>query len=150
VGQLQASTVVTITVCHQLLEDLDAFAANVAHAHCDDGMANTRPVQLVTACVDSVEVFREVETLIDMDLELSVGLLLHACWLQHGVTATTSLLQGVVSWVGRSSIEVQAVVASNGLPALTATFLMVRVGVRAHTYPPSRDHRRASRLPRIP
>lgn len=33
--------------------------------------------------------------------------------------------QGVVSWVGRSSIEVQATVVCDGAPALTATFVMV-------------------------
>ena len=33
--------------------------------------------------------------------------------------------QGVVSWVGRSSIEVQATVVCEGSPALTATFVMV-------------------------
>lgn len=72
-AHLRSASEPSLSARLQLLEDLDAFACNVAHAHCDDGDPNTRPIQLVTACVDSVEVHQAVEPLIDHDLELEVG-----------------------------------------------------------------------------
>lgn len=64
-----------------LLEDMDALAANVANAHAQLGPETG--CALVTACVDRVAVFDEVEGLLSRDV----------------------VMEGVVSWVGRSSIE---------------------------------------------
>jgi len=67
----------------KLLEDIDAFAGNVAFLHCDDARSDTTQHTLVTACVDRVDVMRPI-TLHTEDL----------------------VLQGCASWAGRSSLEI--------------------------------------------
>jgi acyl-coenzyme A thioesterase 9 len=71
-----------------LLEDLDALAGTVAFNHCDDNNPDTRPLLIVTACVDQISILRPLR--MNHDIELS----------------------GQVSWVGRSSMEIRMEVAS--------------------------------------
>ena len=66
-----------------LLEDLDALAGTVAFNHCDDSNPDTRPLLIVTACVDQISILRPLR--MTHDIELS----------------------GQVSWVGRSSMEIR-------------------------------------------
>lgn len=87
----------------KVMEDLDAFACNVAFRHADDEREETRPVHVVTAAVDEIVVHRGVEQLIRFNLDM----------------------EGVVTWVGRSSIEVECTAFADGEPAVTATFLLV-------------------------
>ncbi|KAB1218158.1 Acyl-coenzyme A thioesterase 9, mitochondrial [Morella rubra] len=67
----------------KLLEDLDALAGTIAFKHCckDDGM--TRPLILVTASVDKMVLKKPIQ--VDTDLKIV----------------------GAVTWVGRSSLEIQ-------------------------------------------
>lgn len=71
-----------------LLEDLDALAGTVAFNHCDDNNPETRPLLIVTACVDQISIRRPLR--MTHDIELS----------------------GQVSWVGRSSMEIRMEVSS--------------------------------------
>jgi acyl-coenzyme A thioesterase 9 len=66
-----------------ILEDLDALAGTVAFNHCDDANPATRPLMLVTACVDQITILRPLR-------------------MSHDVQ-----LRGQVSWVGRSSMEIR-------------------------------------------
>ncbi|KAB2008914.1 hypothetical protein ERO13_D10G120600v2 [Gossypium hirsutum] len=67
----------------KLLEDLDALAGTISYKHCrkDDGA--TRPILLVTASVDKMVLKKPIR--VDFDLKIS----------------------GAVTWVGRSSMEIQ-------------------------------------------
>ncbi|OMO96527.1 Thioesterase superfamily [Corchorus capsularis] len=67
----------------KLLEDLDALAGTISYKHCrnDDGAA--RPILLVTASVDKMVLKKPIH--VDSDLKIS----------------------GAVTWVGRSSMEIQ-------------------------------------------
>ncbi|GAQ88735.1 Acyl-CoA thioesterase [Klebsormidium nitens] len=67
----------------RLLEDLDAIAGSVAFQHCSDNDPETRPLLLVTASVDRIRLARHIR----MDADLAVT--------------------GKVTWVGRSSMEIQ-------------------------------------------
>jgi len=40
----------------KLLEDIDAFAGNIAFMHCNDGDPNTKVPVLVTACLDRLDI----------------------------------------------------------------------------------------------
>ena len=70
-----------------VLEDLDALAGTVAFNHCCDNNPETRPLLIVTACVDQISMVRPLRMKHD-----------------HVIT-------GQVSWVGRSSMEIRMEVA---------------------------------------
>ncbi|EEF27976.1 acyl-CoA thioesterase, putative [Ricinus communis] len=72
----------------KLVEDLDALAGTISYKHCcnEDGM--TRPILLVTASVDRMVLKMPIR--VDADLRIA----------------------GAVTWVGRSSMEIQL----EGLP----------------------------------
>eukprot|EP01013_Petalomonas_cantuscygni_P036314 TRINITY_DN6608_c1_g3_i1.p1 TRINITY_DN6608_c1_g3~~TRINITY_DN6608_c1_g3_i1.p1 ORF type:complete len:478 (+),score=72.00 TRINITY_DN6608_c1_g3_i1:33-1466(+) len=53
-----------------LLEDMDALAGNVAHLHVDDGNPATRPVSIVTASVDKIQLKRPRYLTLDRDIEM--------------------------------------------------------------------------------
>ncbi|XP_065860806.1 acyl-coenzyme A thioesterase 2, chloroplastic-like [Euphorbia lathyris] len=67
----------------KLVEDLDALAGTISYKHCcnEDGM--TRPLLLVTASVDRIVLKKPIK--VDADLKIV----------------------GAVTWVGRSSMEIQ-------------------------------------------
>lgn len=44
----------------RLLEDLDAMAGNISYKHADDNNPNTRPLSIVTASVDSIDLLNEL------------------------------------------------------------------------------------------
>ncbi|KAF8393823.1 hypothetical protein HHK36_020021 [Tetracentron sinense] len=67
----------------KLLEDLDALAGTISVKHCSDDDSTTRPLLLVTAAVDKMVLKKSIR--VDTDLKIS----------------------GAVTWVGRSSIEIQ-------------------------------------------
>ncbi|EPS68180.1 hypothetical protein M569_06586, partial [Genlisea aurea] len=90
----------------KLLEDLDALAGTISVKHCSDVDSTTRPLYLVTASVDKMVLKKPIS--VDVDLQIT----------------------GAVTWVGRSSIEIQlditqppSAVANN--IALTANFIFV-------------------------
>ncbi|KAL3752772.1 hypothetical protein ACJRO7_000205 [Eucalyptus globulus] len=93
----------------KLVEDLDALAGTICYKHfcSDDG--TTRPLLLVTASVDRMVLKRPIR--IDADLQI----------------------EGAVTWVGRSSMEIQLEVTqsteetqdSSDSVALTASFTFV-------------------------
>lgn len=91
------------------MEDLDALAGTISVKHCSDDENTTRPLLLVTASVDKMVLKKPI--LVDADLKIA----------------------GAVTWVGRSSLEIQMVVtqppagdAENGNSvALTANFTFV-------------------------
>ena len=88
----------------KVLEDLDALAGNIAHTHADDNNPQTRPLQIVTACVDRVDVLRPFP--LDIDLNM----------------------HGNVSYVGTSSMHIAVEVVEKAKPEnriLTSSFLMV-------------------------
>ncbi|XP_010908727.2 acyl-coenzyme A thioesterase 2, chloroplastic [Elaeis guineensis] len=93
----------------KLLEDLDALAGTIAVKHCSDDDSTTRPLLLVTASVDKMVLKKPLR--VDTDLKI----------------------EGAVTWVGRSSIEIQIEVTQsqqdNSIPsesiALTANFTFV-------------------------
>lgn len=53
-----------------LMEDMDALAANVANAHCQLNRAAGEA--LVTASVDSIHMYREIEDAVGKDAEMKV------------------------------------------------------------------------------
>ncbi|KAK6141793.1 hypothetical protein DH2020_024468 [Rehmannia glutinosa] len=67
----------------KLLEDLDALAGTISVKHCSDDDSTTRPLYLVTASVDKMVLKKPIN--VDVDLHIS----------------------GAVTWIGRSSIEIQ-------------------------------------------
>ncbi|KAG8371637.1 hypothetical protein BUALT_Bualt13G0108900 [Buddleja alternifolia] len=93
----------------KLLEDLDALAGTISVKHCSDEDSTTRPLYLVTASVDKMVLKKPIS--VDLDLKIS----------------------GAVTWVGRSSIEIQLDVTqppteaaeTNDSVALTANFIFV-------------------------
>jgi len=89
----------------KLLEDLDACAGNIAHSHADDNNPLTRRLQIVTASVDRIDLLDKLH--IDRDM----------------------VMRGMVTFVGKSSMEVRIDVESfqNGVwnPILLAAFTMV-------------------------
>jgi acyl-CoA hydrolase len=68
----------------KLLEDIDAFAGNVAFLHCNDGDPNTKVPVLVTACLDRLD--------IDFPVTLNLG--------------TDLQLQGHVTWTSKSALQI--------------------------------------------
>jgi len=91
----------------KILEDLDACAGNVAHVHADDNNPKTRPLTIVTASVDSINLLDKL--LPDRDMKMT----------------------GFVTYVGRTSMEVRVEVQSRDpttmefSPLVIATFTMV-------------------------
>lgn len=67
----------------KLVEDLDALAGTVSYKHCCSDDGSTRPILLVTASVDRLVLNRPIN--VDSDLKIV----------------------GAVTWVGRSSMEIQ-------------------------------------------
>lgn len=67
----------------KLIEDLDALAGTISYKHCCNDDGSTRPLLLVTASVDRIVLKKPI--LIDADLTIV----------------------GAVTWVGRSSMEIQ-------------------------------------------
>ncbi|CAN6175015.1 unnamed protein product [Urochloa humidicola] len=67
----------------KLLEDLDALAGTIAVKHCSDEDSTTRPLLVVTASVDKMELKKPIR--VDADLKIA----------------------GAVTYVGRSSIDIQ-------------------------------------------
>ncbi|KAK4483008.1 hypothetical protein RD792_010184 [Penstemon davidsonii] len=91
----------------KLLEDLDALAGTISVKHCSDDDSTTRPLYLVTASVDKMVLKKPIS--VDVDLNIV----------------------GAVTWVGRSSIEIQldvtqpATADATDSVALTANFIFV-------------------------
>ncbi|KAI8005078.1 hypothetical protein LOK49_LG08G01972 [Camellia lanceoleosa] len=67
----------------KLIEDLDALAGTISYKHCCNNEGTTRPVLLVTASVDKMVLKKPIR--VDIDLKIA----------------------GAVTWVGRSSMEIQ-------------------------------------------
>lgn len=93
----------------KLLEDLDALAGTISFKHCSSNDGTTRPLILVTASVDKMLLKKPIR--IDTDLTI----------------------EGAVTWVGRSSMEIQLEVmqsspeasSTSQALALTANFTFV-------------------------
>lgn len=93
----------------KLLEDLDALAGTISVKHCSDDDSMTRPLLLVTASVDKIVLKKSIS--VDIDLKIV----------------------GAVTWVGRSSIEIQLEVIqstkevsdTSDSVVLTANFIFV-------------------------
>ncbi|KAJ1290436.1 hypothetical protein BS78_02G243000 [Paspalum vaginatum] len=93
----------------KLLEDLDALAGTIAVKHCSDDDSTTRPLLVVTASVDKMELKKPIR--VDTDLKIA----------------------GAVTYVGRSSIDIQIEVTQvdkdgddrSDQIALTANFTFV-------------------------
>lgn len=93
----------------KLLEDLDALAGTISFKHCSSNDGTTRPLILVTASVDKMLLKKPI--LIDTNLTI----------------------EGAVTWVGRSSMEIQLEVMQSSPEtsrtsqslALTANFTFV-------------------------
>ena len=88
----------------KVLEDLDAVAASIAHRHADDNNPETRPLTIVTAAVDAIDV-------VPGQLNLS-----------HDY-----VYSGNVTYVGRSSLETTVAMrdAATNEAFLEAKFVMV-------------------------
>ncbi|KAL3828442.1 hypothetical protein ACJIZ3_017244 [Penstemon smallii] len=94
----------------KLLEDLDALAGTISFKHCSSDDSSTRSLILVTASVDKMVLRKPIR--VDSDVTIA----------------------GAVTWVGRSSMEIQLEVkqssketsdSSNDDVALTANFTFV-------------------------
>ncbi|XP_047961368.1 acyl-coenzyme A thioesterase 2, chloroplastic-like isoform X1 [Salvia hispanica] len=93
----------------KLLEDLDALAGTISFKHCSGEDSSTRPLILVTASVDKMVLRKPIK--VDTDLTIA----------------------GAVTWVGRSSMEIQLEVIQSSeetsdpldAVALTANFTFV-------------------------
>ncbi|EGR29563.1 thioesterase family protein, putative [Ichthyophthirius multifiliis] len=83
-----------------MLEMMDYVAANIAYKYCYSDLGQ-RLVTIVTACVDSVNIFSQLQN--DIDLHL----------------------QGYVTYVGKTSIEIQLELFQNDELKASAQFLMV-------------------------
>ena len=88
-----------------LLEDLDSLAGEIAYKH-TDGLDPRRPVTIVTASVDRIEMLNNILPYFDLRLD------------------------GKVTWTGRSSMEitinVDSFVDGEWKTCLVSTFCMVR------------------------
>ncbi|XP_027165352.1 acyl-coenzyme A thioesterase 9, mitochondrial-like [Coffea eugenioides] len=93
----------------KLVEDLDALAGTISFKHCSSADSTTMPLLLVTASVDKIVLRRPIR--VDTDLTIV----------------------GAVTWVGRSSLEIQLEVTQSAQEtssqsdslALTANFTFV-------------------------
>ncbi|KAB8576235.1 hypothetical protein FH972_025763 [Carpinus fangiana] len=81
----------------KLLEDLDALAGTIAFKHCCNPDGTTRPLILVTASVDKMVVKKPIQ--VDTDLQIA----------------------GAVTWVGRSSLEIQLEVTQSKREAINVS-----------------------------
>nr|KYP40397.1 hypothetical protein KK1_038265 [Cajanus cajan] len=93
----------------KLVEDFDALAGTIAFKHCSNEDGTTRPLLLVTAAVDKMVLNKPIH--IDADF----------------------IIVGAVTWVGRSSMEIQLELTQSAQgntnisnsPALVANFTFV-------------------------
>ncbi|KAH7833146.1 hypothetical protein Vadar_003500 [Vaccinium darrowii] len=93
----------------KLLEDLDALAGTISYKHCFNSEGTTRPLLLVTASVDKMVLKKPIR--VDTDVKIA----------------------GAVTWVGRSSMEIQLEVTQStegtsdpsDMVALVANFTFV-------------------------
>lgn len=91
----------------KILEDMDACAGNISYLQADDNNPNTRPLGVVTASVDRIDLLDKL--LLDRDM----------------------VMRGNVSYVGTSSMEVSINLQSKHpetnqfYPLMLATFTMV-------------------------
>jgi acyl-coenzyme A thioesterase 9 len=90
----------------KVLEDLDALAGSIAYLHCDDNMAETLPLTIVTASVDRIDLLGRI--VCDEDYKIS----------------------GNVTYVGKSSMEISMQLEilndlKDNKPILLAKFVMV-------------------------
>ncbi|XP_044500764.1 acyl-coenzyme A thioesterase 2, chloroplastic-like isoform X2 [Mangifera indica] len=81
----------------KLLEDLDALAGTISYKHCCSEDGSTMPILLVTASVDRMVMKKPI--LVDTDLNIT----------------------GAVTWVGRSSMEIQVEVTQSTQDAADAS-----------------------------
>eukprot|EP01114_Cavostelium_apophysatum_P021122 TRINITY_DN7277_c0_g1_i1.p1 TRINITY_DN7277_c0_g1~~TRINITY_DN7277_c0_g1_i1.p1 ORF type:complete len:431 (+),score=50.36 TRINITY_DN7277_c0_g1_i1:14-1306(+) len=105
----------------RLLEDLDAMAGNIAFKHADDNNPKTRPLTIVTASVDSIHLIKRLHPQRDF------------------------VMKGSVTWVGKSSMEIEIRVESKDettnqtITNVSAVFTMVArdaaTGRAAHVNP---------------
>lgn len=87
----------------KLLEDLDSLAGNLAFAHCDDGLPETRPPLLVTATVERIRLTRQMP-----------------------IDGGDLTLSGRVIWTGSSSMDIQIQCHQGAItPNLSAIFTFV-------------------------
>jgi len=95
----------------KLLEDIDAFAGNIAFMHCNDGDPKTMAPVLVTACLDRLDIKYPVTLNLGTDLEL----------------------KGQVSWTSNSSVQININLcqkddnSSNTETKLSASMVFVHV-----------------------
>lgn len=91
----------------RLLEDIDAFSADLAYAHCTDaspvGTTGGEVPTIVTACVDRVHLHGPTPLLKDGDVEY----------------------RGEVTWTGRTSLEVRVTCVQDGRELAHSWFVMV-------------------------
>ncbi|KAL8485256.1 hypothetical protein ACS0TY_027530 [Phlomoides rotata] len=85
----------------KLLEDLDALAGTISFKHCSSEDSSRRSLMLVTASVDKMVLSKPIP--VDTDVTI----------------------KGTVTWVGRSSMEIQLEVTQSSEVALTANFTFV-------------------------
>ncbi|KAK2971605.1 hypothetical protein RJ640_027477 [Escallonia rubra] len=97
----------------KLLEDLDALAGTISLKHCSNDDSMTRPLLLVTASVDKMVLKKPIS--VDTDLKIV----------------------GAVTWVGRSSLEIQLEVTQ------------AKQGTEHYSYTPSCDSVSQLQLNRI-
>ena len=81
-----------------LLEDLDALAGTVAFNHCDDANPATRPLLIVTACVDQISILRPLRMTHDIELSGQVRPL--AVWSNLPEHFLSALLLGSAGELG--------------------------------------------------
>lgn len=81
----------------KLLEDLDGLAGIISYKHCSNNNVTTRPLLLVTASVDKIVLKKPIS--IEADLTIT----------------------GAVTWVGRSSMEIQLEVTQTTEEALDSS-----------------------------
>uniref|UniRef100_UPI00358E5A8B acyl-coenzyme A thioesterase 9, mitochondrial n=1 Tax=Myxine glutinosa TaxID=7769 RepID=UPI00358E5A8B len=88
----------------RILEELDTFAILISYQHTKKEGSMRSPLSIVTAMVDKIVVDKQ-QSLLVTDQDIS--------------------FRGHVSWVGKTSMEVQMQVMQNGKDKLQATFVVV-------------------------
>ena len=86
----------------RILEDMDAFAGNLAHTHADDSNPHSQSLHIVTACVDKIDIVEKFPLNVDV------------------------VMEGNTVWVGTSSmlVKVRMIELVSKKEILEATFLM--------------------------
>ncbi|KAJ3014085.1 Acyl-coenzyme A thioesterase 9, mitochondrial [Thoreauomyces humboldtii] len=116
----------------KILEDLDALAGSISYFHCDDGIAETIPLKIVTASLDRIDLLKPIPT--DQDVRMSG----HVTWVGSSSMEVSVWLETVIGGAPKSSSEGEAQAgAAYGLgqtaaerrvpgePILAAKFTMV-------------------------